>query len=90
LQENLAALNSQLASTGSSALPMNRFRPNVVLAGVEGGAWADDGWGDVAVGGVQLSYVKPCDRCKVTTIDQETAEEGKEPLQALGQIRWGR
>lgn len=89
-EENLQDLNSHLSSSGSSPLPMNRFRPNVVLAGFEGGAWADDAWGDVAVGSVQLSYVKPCSRCKVTTIDQETAEEGKEPLVTLGQFRSGK
>lgn len=88
LQENLGSLNSQLSSNGSGTLPMNRFRPNLVLAGVEGGAWTDDTWGSVAIGGAQLSYVKPCDRCKVTTINQETGEEGTEPLTTLGQIRW--
>jgi uncharacterized protein YcbX len=87
LQENLADLNSQLSSNGSSSLAMNRFRPNVVLAGTEGGAWTDDTWGSVAIGGAQLSYVKPCSRCKVTTIDQETGEEGREPLKTLGQFR---
>jgi hypothetical protein len=89
MQENLADLNSQLSSNGSSSLPMNRFRPNVVLAGIEGAAWTDDMWGSVAVGGAQLSYVKPCSRCKVTTIDQETGEEGREPLKTLGQFRCG-
>jgi uncharacterized protein YcbX len=88
LQENLADLNSHLASNGSAALPMNRFRPNVVLSGVAEGPWADDSWGNVAVGGAQLSYVKPCDRCKVTTINQETAEEGQEPLNTLRDFRW--
>jgi uncharacterized protein YcbX len=44
-------------------------------------------WGSLAVGGAQLSYVKPCGRCKVTTIDQEIAEEGWEPLKTLGQFR---
>ncbi|KAF6263444.1 MOSC-domain-containing protein [Scenedesmus sp. NREL 46B-D3] len=90
MEENLGSLNSQLSSNGSGTLPMNRFRPNLVLAGVEGGAWTDDTWGSVAIGGAQLSYVKPCDRCKVTTINQETGEEGTEPLTTLGQIRGGK
>eukprot|EP00882_Tetradesmus_deserticola_P008434 GHRQ01008893.1.p1 GENE.GHRQ01008893.1~~GHRQ01008893.1.p1 ORF type:complete len:274 (+),score=117.08 GHRQ01008893.1:309-1130(+) len=88
--ENLADLNCQLSSNGSTPLPMTRFRPNLVLAGVEGAPWGDDGWASVAVGGAQLSYVKPCSRCKVTTIDQETGEEGTEPLRTLGKTRSGK
>eukprot|EP00775_Hariotina_reticulata_P009814 gene9814-9972_t len=102
LEENLADLNARLASSGSNpqALPMQRFRPNIVLAGA-GSPWCDDGWKRIAVGpaGVQqtdngtgavLDYVKPCDRCKVTTIDPNTAEVGREPLVELGKFRSGK
>lgn len=97
-EENLADLNARLASAGEAALPMNRFRPNIVLAG-GGAAWSDDGWQGLNIGsssggaggeGTVLQYVKPCSRCKVTTINQETAEEGREPLTTLGSFRSGK
>ncbi|MFE1823462.1 MOSC domain-containing protein, partial [Streptomyces anulatus] len=59
-------------------LPMDRFRPNVVIGGTE--AWAEDGWRRIAIGGVAFTVAKPCGRCVITTTDQHTAERGREPL----------
>ena len=83
---SLADLNRRLAAKGHAPVPMTRFRPNIV---VEGAApYAEDSWGDVALGGARLRGVKPCGRCEVTTTDQATGEvRGPEPLATLGEYR---
>jgi len=85
---SLDALNS-LISQGDHAhegpLPMNRFRPNVVVAGTA--AWAEDDWSLVAIGEVTFRVAKMCGRCVVTTTDQATADRGTEPLHTLGRHR---
>jgi uncharacterized protein YcbX len=64
---------------------MNRFRPNVVVAGAE--PWAEDGWRRIAIGDVSFRVPKMCARCVVTTTDQGSAERGREPLHTLGRHR---
>jgi uncharacterized protein YcbX len=64
---------------------MNRFRPNLVVAGGE--PYAEDGWGSIEIGSVRLQVVKPCARCLVTTTDQASGERGKEPLRTLASYR---
>jgi uncharacterized protein len=84
---SLTALNDWLLDAGDEPVPITRFRPNLV---VEGAApWAEDDWvgGRLRVGDVEFEAIGLCDRCVVTTIDQETAEKGKQPLRALGQHR---
>lgn len=66
-------------------LPMDRFRPNVVVDGTA--AWAEDDWERIAIGEVVFRVVKPCGRCVVTTTDQHTAERGREPLRTLARHR---
>ena len=80
-EESLADLNSRLGQ----ALPMNRFRPNLVVSG--GQAFAEDGWDRIEIGGIRLRVVKPCGRCVVTTTDQATGERGQEPLRTLATYR---
>jgi MOSC domain-containing protein len=80
-EASLADLNDRLATP----LPMNRFRPNLVVRGTE--PFAEDGWRTVRVGGLELDVVKPCARCVVTTTDQNTGERGKEPLRTLATFR---
>jgi uncharacterized protein YcbX len=85
---SLDALNSLIAQGDHAAegpLPMNRFRPNLVVAGTE--PWAEDDWSRIAVGEVEFRVAKPCGRCVVTTTDQSSAERGREPLLALGRHR---
>ncbi|MEV8096581.1 MOSC N-terminal beta barrel domain-containing protein [Kitasatospora sp. NPDC085879] len=89
---SLAALNRHLAEDHPAGdrraepLPMERFRPNLVVSGTE--PWAEDGWRRIRVGGVVFRVAKPCGRCVVTTTDQETGERrGPEPLRALGRHR---
>jgi len=80
-EEGLQDLNSRL----DSPVPMNRFRPNIVVRGCE--PFAEDSWNRIRIGDVKLAVVKPCARCVVTTIDRETLEQGKEPLKTLGKYR---
>jgi uncharacterized protein YcbX len=78
---SLDDLNARMAAP----LPMERFRPNVVVSGAP--AWDEDAWTRVAIGGVPMRTVKGCDRCVVTTTDQRTAERGVEPLRTLATFR---
>ncbi|MFI6980198.1 MOSC domain-containing protein [Embleya sp. NPDC050154] len=78
---SLEALNTVM----DSPLPMNRFRPNVVIDGPEG--WAEDNWRRVRIGDVIFRVVKPCSRCVITTTDQHTGARGPEPLKSLGRHR---
>lgn len=80
-EESLQDLNTRLASP----LPMNRFRPNLVVRGCD--PYAEDTWNKIKIGDVELAIVKPCARCEVTTIDKETLEQSKEPLKTLGKYR---
>ncbi|MFI6698490.1 MOSC domain-containing protein [Streptomyces sp. NPDC050509] len=85
---SLDALNTLIAHgdhPDEGPLPMDRFRPNLVVSGTE--AWAEDGWRRLAVGEVTFRVAKPCGRCVITTTDQRTAERGREPLRTLGRHR---
>ena len=82
---SLADVNARLVARGHAALPMNRFRPNVVIEGLP--AFDEDHIDTIAIGGVLLRLVKPCTRCQVTTTDQATARVGIEPLATLGEFR---
>jgi uncharacterized protein len=67
-------------------LPMNRFRPNIVLAGVA--PYAEDRFDELVAPGLRLRVVKPCVRCIITTTDQELGEQqGAEPLHTLRSYR---
>jgi uncharacterized protein YcbX len=79
---SLADLNTRLVHP----LPINRFRPNIVLLDVD--AHAEDRIDEVRIDEICLRLVKPCTRCKITTTNQETAVvEGDEPLLALTKYR---
>jgi uncharacterized protein len=82
---SLDELGRWLTEAGEQPVPMNRFRPSVVVAGA--GPWAEDGWRRIRIGQVPFRVAKPCGRCVVTTIDQATAEPGRQPLKMLGQRR---
>jgi uncharacterized protein YcbX len=81
---SLAALGDWLQEAGDEPVPMTRFRPNIVVDGAT--PWAEDDWFGrrLRIGDVVLRAAKPSDRCVVTTIDQETAEKGRQPLRILG------
>ena len=79
---SLADLNSRL----KKPVPMNRFRPNLVVSGAD--AFAEDGWKQIKIGSVIFHVVKPCARCVITTIDQSNGEkQGVEPLKTLSIYR---
>ena len=83
LVTNTASLQ---ASFPDGRFPMARFRPNLVIDTHE--PFAEDHWLKLRIGEVELELVKPCARCKVTTIDQDTGEAGgPEPLQTLSRTR---
>lgn len=82
---SLAELNRDIEGHDGAAIPMARFRPNVVIDCEE--AWAEDRWKRLQIGKVTLDLVKLSDRCIVTTTDQKTGErKGKEPLAGLARI----
>jgi uncharacterized protein YcbX len=85
---SLDALNTLIARGDrphEGPLPMNRFRPNVVVDGTV--SWAEDDWSRIAIGEVTFRVAKMCGRCVVTTTDQSTAERGREPLRTLARHR---
>ncbi len=84
-QAALDELNRRLVANGEVPVPMDRFRPNLVFSGGE--PHLEDTWADFRIGTVGLRGVKPCARCVVTTIDQQTAVAGKEPLRTLSRYR---
>jgi uncharacterized protein YcbX len=80
-EASLEALNIRI----KQSLPMDRFRPNLVVRGCR--AFEEDHWDVIKIGSVLFQIVKPCARCVVTTIDQSTANKGKEPLRTLAKFR---
>lgn len=84
-EASLADLNDRLIARGEDPLPMNRFRPNLVIAGSP--AFAEDTWPRFRIGDITFRAAGPCARCIVTTTDQQTAERGKEPLRTLSTYR---
>jgi uncharacterized protein YcbX len=80
-EASLEDLNCRL----SQPLPMNRFRPNIVISGAS--AYIEDTWKRIKINNVTFKVAKPCARCVITTIDQETAKKGIEPLRTLAHYR---
>jgi uncharacterized protein YcbX len=81
-ENSLADLNARLTED----LPMNRFRPNLVVADSE--SFAEDAWKKIRIGETVFHVVKPCARCVMTTIVQTTGEkQGVEPLKTLASFR---
>lgn len=89
-EASLESVNSRLIESGSEPVPMNRFRPNIVVAGCD--AFAEDTWKHFNVrnsaGDVEMYGVKPCGRCIVTTVDQASGTKtGAEPIATLKKFR---
>ncbi|GAA3378835.1 MOSC domain-containing protein [Streptomyces sannanensis] len=85
---SLDALNSLIAQgdhPDEGPLPMNRFRPNIVVSGTA--PWSEDRWTRISIGEVTFRVARMCGRCIITTTDQRTAERGKEPLRTLARHR---
>lgn len=80
-QASLDLLNQKL----EVPVTMERFRPNLVIAG--SAAHEEDGWRRVRIGEVELAVVKACVRCAIPLVDPVTGETGVEPLRTLAQYR---
>jgi uncharacterized protein YcbX len=80
-QMSLEDLNARLAEP----VPMNRFRPNLVIDGTS--AFEEDTWRSLQIGSVSFRVAKPCARCTVPTVNQDTGETGKEPIRTLSTYR---
>ena len=78
---SLEDLNARLPEP----ITMERFRPNVVVAGAQ--PWQEDDWRSVRVDGVVFDVRKPCARCAVPTVDLETGVKGLEPSRTLATFR---
>ena len=69
-------------------IPIERFRPNIVVSGLP--AWAEDRIDTLALGAVTLRLVKPCTRCSIPSLDPNTGERSTDPLPALRKFRFDR
>ncbi|HEX3506395.1 MAG TPA: MOSC N-terminal beta barrel domain-containing protein [Xanthobacteraceae bacterium] len=81
-QASHAALNQKLPQ----AVPMNRFRPNIVVAGID--EHEEDYFTNARSGDVALRFINPCYRCSLTSIDQQSATPGLDVLPTLSTYRY--
>jgi hypothetical protein len=79
---SLQRLNDALVASGADPIPMDRFRPNVVVHTSE--PFEEDRWKRVRIGSTEFAVVKGCSRCKMPTIDQATAMPAAPPLGSTG------
>ncbi len=84
-QGSLDELNRQLAAKGQPPVPMNRFRPNIVLQGID--AYEEDYLAIMRAGLLAFAFVKRCARCPIPNIDQATAVSAQEPGRTLAAHR---
>jgi len=82
---SLDDLNDKLRRAGRDAIPMNRFRPNLVVAGIE--AFEEDYVESFQLGDALLKPVKPCSRCPMPSVDQATGQFGPDPLDIMQSYR---
>jgi uncharacterized protein YcbX len=83
-EASLADLNTRLGEL----LPMERFRPNLVISGLP--AWAEDHVNSLMVGPVTLRLVKPCTRCVIPSLDHHTGDPATDPLPVLRKFRFNK
>jgi len=74
-------LNSKL----DEHISYDRFRTNIYIDSHE--PHIEDSWKNIQIGGAHFTVIKPCARCNVTTINQQTSVAGKEPLKTLSTYR---
>lgn len=84
---SLDGLNERILDRGAEPVPMDRFRPNIVISG-----WPEPHTEDqvrrMAIGGAEFGYAKVCVRCSVPLVDQDTGRRaGPEPIRTLAQYR---
>ena len=80
-QASLDEINERMRAAGRDALPMDRFRPNLVVEGIN--AFDEDYTASFTAGDIVIQPVKPCARCPIPAIDQATGIPGPDPLDIL-------
>ncbi|MCM5680826.1 MOSC N-terminal beta barrel domain-containing protein [Schlegelella sp. S2-27] len=92
-QPSLDGLNEKLSARGVVPVGIERFRPNLVIDGIDGSLdphgedYLDELWIDTEQGRVHLKLVKPCPRCPIPNVDPATGERGHEPGDTLATYR---
>jgi len=84
-EASLEELNRRLLKKGKGAVPMSRFRPNIVVSGTK--PFEEDSWKVISISGVLFHLVKGCPRCKQSCTDQYTGKVSEEPLETLSEFR---
>lgn len=84
-QQSLDALNQRLQAKGLAPVPMDRFRPNIVVQGLD--AYEEDYLAGMRTAGMTFAFVKRCARCPIPNIDQATAIQAAEPGITLAEHR---
>lgn len=85
-EASLEQFNTDLAKQGSSVkVDLHRFRPNIVIAGCE--AFAEDNWNKIQINNIVLSLVKPCSRCIIPALDQDSGVKQMEVIEVLNKTR---
>ncbi len=84
-EASLARLNDRIVGHDGEPVPMNRFRPNIVVGGCD--AFAEDTWTNLRIGDAAFRSAGRSVRCLITTTDQSTGERGNEPLKTLATFR---
>jgi hypothetical protein len=84
---SLDSLNERILARGAEPVPMNRFRPNLVIAG-----WpqphTEDRMRRMSAGPVEIGYASECPRCTVPMVEQATGRrDGPEPIRSLADYR---
>ena len=89
-EASLAGLNQRLVDRQAGSVPMNRFRPNLVVSG-DIAPHAEDEWKRIRIGEVVFEVAKPCARCSIPNVDQVLGDRTKEPTVTLSTYRsWDR
>lgn len=84
-QESLVDLKLRLESAGKDAVDMRRFRPNIIIGGLE--PWEEDTLKRIKIGSVEFHVWQRCGRCTMTTVDRDTLKRCGEPLKTLSSFR---
>ena len=89
-EASLNGLNQKLSANQSTPVPMNRFRPNLVISG-DCAPHAEDEWKRIRIGDVVFNVVKPCARCSIPNVEQASGQRTQEPSRTLASYRtWDR
>lgn len=84
-QASLGELNEHLQAKGHGPVSMDRFRPNIVVDGLE--PFDEDHIAWISFNGITLGLVKPCTRCSMPDVDPRTGVAGTEPGDTLATFR---